>query len=436
VDIVKEFASVVEVTVLDDKAADEQLQEIKDETDWRVLLDSTLSKEGFKYKNTVRNLVLILTNEIRPDVIRYDSFANRGFYSVDTPWAKAGEGITDEHMIDIKMWVRDHFGYEATKDKVYEAVSRLQSTNKFHPVRDYLDALEWDGVARANFWLRDFAGAADNRYTRDVSRKILVAMVARAYKAGTKFDYVPILEGKQGARKSTLIAALAGHSWFTDQEFNIKDKDAVSTLQGHWVVELGELSSIRKADLESLKSFISRTEDKVRMPYGRLVCVYPRQGVFIGSTNQNEFLQDDSGNRRFWPISVGECDPEGLTKVRDQLFAEAVMFYEMGERLYLDNEESQEISKQEQRNKLVQDSWTERVEEILQNEAKKEPEKRVLNPARFSTKEMKQFEPFVGLPESTTHDRRLHVVIRKIGYRNKVLKENGRYVRMWEKEGA
>ena len=183
----------------------------------------------------------------------------------------------------------------------------MASERAYHPVKEYLDALpEWDGVKRTDTLLTDYLGAEDSAYTRAVIRKTLAAAVARIYQPGTKFDSVLILNGPQGIGKSTLFARLAG-AWFSDSLTltDMRDKSGPEKLQGYWILELGELAGMKKTDVETVKSFLSRVDDKYRASYGLNVESHPRQCVIVGSTNtESGFLRDITGNRRFWPVRV------------------------------------------------------------------------------------------------------------------------------------
>lgn len=230
--------------------------------------------------------------------------------------------------------------------------------NAIHPIRDYLEALSWDGTPRLDTLLTDYLGAEDSPYTRAVTRKTFTAAVARIFEPGCKFDYVLVLAGPQGRGKSTLVAKMS-RGWYTDSLAGIGTKEAYEGLQGYWLVELGELAAMRKLEIETIKNFISKQVDSFRAAYGRRVEDHPRQCIFIGTTNSTAFLRDDTGNRRFWPVRLGERPPEktvwnDLTApVIDQLWAEAVMQYRAGEPLVLPPELA--ASAQEQQREFTED---------------------------------------------------------------------------------
>ena len=238
--------------------------------------------------------------------------------------------------------------------KAKTALSAVAAERAYHPIQEYLEQLPpWDGIPRADTLLITYLGAEDSLYTRAVTRKTLAAAVARIYEPGIKFDHVLILSGPQGIGKSTLFARLAG-KWFSDSlsMTDMKDKAGPEKLQGYWILELGELAGMKKTEVETVKSFISRTDDKYRAAYGLNVESHPRQCIIVGSTNsENGFLRDVTGNRRFWPVDVdgaGEHKTWELTKdLVAQVWAEVMTYYK-DELLYLTGDEAQmAISKQE-----------------------------------------------------------------------------------------
>lgn len=243
-----------------------------------------------------------------------------------------------------------------------EAQAVAQS-RAFHPIRDQLKALRWDGKPRLDSWLVRHAGADDSPYTGAVGRKFLIQMVARVMRPGCKADHTLVLSGAQGQNKSTACAILAGEEYFSDTLPAIHgDKtEAMRHLQGKWLVELAELASSRKSEAEDLKAFLSGAVDRVRLPFAKRDEALPRQCVFVGTTNDDQFLRDATGGRRFWPVKVGKVMDDALTAERDQLFAEAFAAYSGGEAWWLDRDFEAEHAKPVQEAARESDSWADDV---------------------------------------------------------------------------
>jgi predicted P-loop ATPase len=225
------------------------------------------------------------------------------------------------------------------KDRIFDAVNVVAQEYSFHPVRDYLNGCTWDGVPRVDTLLIDYLGADDNDYTRAVTRKALVAAVARVFRPGIKFDYMLTIRGLQGIGKSAFIAKLAGE-WFSDTFTTMQGKESYEQVQGVWIMEIGELAGMRKAEAETIKLYITKQTDRFRPAYGRRLQEFPRQCIFIGTTNETQFLRDTTGNRRFWVVDTPN-EPkrdfwEELTPDTVRLiWGEAVDLYKKGEKLYL-----------------------------------------------------------------------------------------------------
>jgi hypothetical protein len=246
------------------------------------------------------------------------------------------------------------YGIKVPDRDLRAAIDIVGRKNCFHPVREYLSAVKWDGSPRVERLFIDYLGAPDDAYTRNVARLMMVAGVARIFEPGAKFDFAVILQGLQGKRKSTFISTLA-KSWFAELEGDMEDpRQMVEAMQGSWLLEIPELGGFVRADVRHVKAFISRRSDKVRLAYAKRAQEYHRQCVFIGSTNDDKYLKDDTGNRRFWPIfcSVDEIDTDRLMAEVDQLWAEARALYEAMRKaqpkgtlpLYLADAESRDIA--------------------------------------------------------------------------------------------
>ena len=282
--------------------------------------------------------------------IRLDTFADRLQGTCPLPWgqrvnARAGSTFMWEDADDngLALYIKRIFGFWAP-NIVLSGLQEYASKTAFNPVQDYLNNLKgkWDGVPRLDCFFIDYLGAADNIYTRAVTRKAFTAAVARAMTPGCKYDNMVILAGPQGIGKSTLLNIMAG-DWFNDSIRTFEGKDASELLQGTWIVEVAELDAFRGSDVNRIKQFLSVHEDKYRKAYGRRTGGHPRSCVFFGTTNTADYLQDTTGNRRFWPIDTCEQPArksvfKQLAQERDQIWAEALMRWQIGEQLYLSGE--------------------------------------------------------------------------------------------------
>ena len=343
------FKAMSEFAVSDEKVkltlAEERAQSARKEfssgDDWRKGLE--LDRQG-KVKDTLDNLVLAIRHDEGLQSIAFNLHRDGIDAGESLPWKQIKPGWNDSDFASLKVYLNKGYGvYAPTKTK--DALLAVASERAYHPVKEYLDALpEWDGVKRVDTLLTDYLGAEDSAYTRAVIQKTLAAAVARIYQPGTKFDSVLILNGPQGIGKSTLFARLAG-AWFSDSLTltDMRDKSGPEKLQGYWILELGELAGMKKTDVETVKSFLSRVDDKYRASYGLNVESHPRQCVIVGSTNtESGFLRDITGNRRFWPVRVNGESVRKPWQISGedvlQIWAEAKAAYENGENLYLEGE--------------------------------------------------------------------------------------------------
>ncbi len=337
----------------------------EDEVNYRQELDR--GARG-KVLPTLRNADLILTHEIEGIPFTKDLFANRISYGADTPWnRKAGQYLEDIDLTLVKRWFSDtDFGLEPPTNTILEVTALLAHRHSHHPVRDWLKSLQWDGKLRIGSWLKRYCQAkAVEPYLSEVSRKFLVAMVKRVFEPGCQWDYILVLQGDQGKMKSTMARALAGDRWFMDNLPDLKDKDAMLNLQGKWLIELGELNHVKRADYGLVKAYLIRRTDSVRAHYGRIAADVPRQSVFIGTVNEAEYLKDPTGNRRFWPVTVGQCDVDGLKRDRDQLFAEAYHVYQSGAEVLTLTKDGHAQAQAEQESRRIDDMDTELSEAFI-----------------------------------------------------------------------
>lgn len=267
-------------------------------------------------------------------------------------------------------WFESEVGFKVGADLVTQAVVAVAERRKVHPVREWLKGLEWDGVLRLDKLLSRYFGAVDDDYTSAVGVKFMVAAVARVVEPGCKCDTMLILEGDQGIRKSTGVKVLAGE-WYADTGVAVGDKDSYQSLRGVWLYEFAELAAVKGREAERVKNFLSSSVDHYRPSYGRKFRDFPRQCVFIATTNETNYLVDRTGNRRFWPVKCGvtrnTVDVEGLRADRAQLWAEAVVRYEGGEVWHVDSSELAELFTFEQRDRLALDDWTPIVDDWLRH---------------------------------------------------------------------
>ena len=280
------------------------------------------------------------------------------------PWTRPVK-VTDVHVSQAQEWLQGEGLTKISKDVLHQAVDLRASECAFHPVRDFLNGLTWDGVDRLGEWFPTYLGTDATPYTAEIGRMMLVGMVARVMRPGCKLDHMVVLEGEQGAMKSSACRILGG-TWFSDSLPDVSaGKDVAQHLPGNWLIEIGELSAMSKADSNHLKQFISRQVEKYRPSYGRREIEQPRQCVFIGTTNAKVYLKDETGGRRFWPVVVGQIAIDALKRDRDALFAEAVWRFRQGERWWPDQGFERDVIKSEQEARFDTDVWEDAIRNHL-----------------------------------------------------------------------
>ena len=367
-----EFAAAdekVKLRIFEEKrqAAAEDFDEA-DPDAWKKQLQ--YEKKSMELKNNLHNLMLILENDENLKGIVFNQLADGMEIRGMVPWPHPAKFWRDADDAQLICYVDAAYGTFSARN--YDiAVTKAVDDRSYHPIREFFEMLPaWDGVERADTLLIDYLGAEDTPYVRAVTRKELCAAYCRVYHPGIKFDSMIVLNGDQGIGKSTLIAKLGGE-WYSDSLnlSDMNDKTAAEKLQGYWIMEIGELAGMRKADLDKVKAFISRQDDKYRASFGRRVTPHPRQCVFFGTTNsQNGYLRDITGNRRYWNVKVpgnGKYKPWDMDEdTVKQVWAEVMVYAKAGEKLYL-SPELEDYAKEEQRAAIERDDREGLVQEYL-----------------------------------------------------------------------
>ena len=305
-------------------------------------------------------------------VLAYDDFALTAMMLRPPPWRKH----EDNHWTPQRWSDRDdaltadwlqHRGIGVTVNVASTAADTAAKDNTYHPIKDYLTGLAWDGTKRIDNFASSYLGAEATPYHSAVSQCMLIAAVARIMRPGCKADYVPILEGPQDKGKSTAIELLFT-PWFSDDLAELGTKDASMQVRVAWGIEIAELASMNRTEIERVKAFITRKVDRFRPSYGRHVIETPRQSVFIGSTNSDTYLKDETGARRFWPIRCGNISLKALEHDRDQLWAEAVSLFKTGSPWWLTDTSAISLARDEQADRYVDDPWQGLIAQYLQTQ--------------------------------------------------------------------
>ncbi len=344
-------------------AANERLSEA--EKDFAESVDDEWKKRLQRNKNGVlennlHNIRLIMENDPYMKNIVFNQLADGMEIRGAVPWKHPARFWRDADDAQLICYIDASYGSFSQRN--YDiAVTKAADDRSYHPIKEYFDGLPvWDEMPRVDTVLIDYLGAQNNAYVRAVTRKALCAAYMRIYHPGIKFDYITVLNGNQGIGKSTLIAKL-GMEWFADSLTlsDMNDKTAAEKLQGYWIHEIGEMAGMRKAELEKVKAFVSRQDDKYRASFGRRVTPHPRQCIFFGTTNsENGYLRDITGNRRFWNVKVtgdGRMKPWDLgQETVDQIWAEVIVLSNAGEELFLDHT-LEDYARKEQSEAMEQD---------------------------------------------------------------------------------
>lgn len=342
------------------------------ERTWKKAL--TYSKEGALSKDA-GNLLLYLVNDSRwRGCLAYDEFADRVFWakgppSIDTldaasfPVPIAGTDASDRDSVYVHHWFAKMLGVSMSAESVTRGIEAAAHSNVICPPRDYLRALKWDGVARLATMFLVYFGGEQSVYTESVGRWWMISAVARMFEPGCKADCILILQGKQGAKKSSALAVL-GDKWYSNSLPDVTSKDAQLSLAGSWIIEIPELEAMNRSATTAFKDFSARTFDKFRKPYSRFQVTQQRTCVFAGTTNEEKLFNDPTGARRFWTVRVALGDKlidlAALKRDRDQLWAEAVHLFDMGEQWW-PSSDLQDTMQAEQDDRYVDDVWTAQI---------------------------------------------------------------------------
>jgi predicted P-loop ATPase/primase-polymerase (primpol)-like protein len=317
--------------------------------------------------SSLQNIALVLEHDKQwLGILGYNEFTRKTVKLKHPPYrlSELGEW-QDTDDINTAIWLEAHYGLKPSTQKVSDVIKLIAQHHKFHPVREYLTSLKWDGKSRVNNWLSVYLGVLDTKYARLVGKTWLISAIARIMTPGCKVDNVLILEGEQGSYKSTALRLLCQNdAWFNDTPFDLGSKDAFMALTGKWIIELAELDSFNKADSARAKAFFSSAIDTYREPYGRNTVSVPRQCVFAGSVNKETYLKDETGNRRYLPVECTNIDLVGIKADRDQLWAEAYQMYKNGEHWWTNANDP--TLKKQQEARFEADVWEDIIVKYLE----------------------------------------------------------------------
>lgn len=390
------------------------------------------------------NLLLIFQHdEALQDLFAMDEFANRIMFTRKPPWTKVGREWEETDVGELGAWLGElrMYGMSCKSTLVAEMVAVVATRNGYHPVRKYLRGLKWDGTPRVSAVLSTYFGVPANDYTQRVGEIFMISAAARILRPGCKVDTMMVLEGGQGIGKTRAVQALfGGDKWYMDAQRSVKDKDFFQELVGKWGVEIGEMTSFTKAEHNAVKQTMSATADTYRPSYGRYARTFPRQCVFVGTTNEDQYLRDPTGARRYLPVRVSVVSVDKLKADRDQLWAEAVSRFLAGEEWW----ELPRQAADEQEQRYMEDSWTSPIAKWLQGGDRDrypegiECEEALDNPVDVGLVMACTTHEVLGWPlaiDTGRHTRadqmRVAAIMRNWGWSNKRVLRNGAQVHLW-----
>jgi putative DNA primase/helicase len=318
--------------------------------------------------------------------------------------------VSDVDVTAIIAWLSMQSGAEFPEGKVAKAIDLVAHRNAFDPAETELRRLQWDGISRIDNWLVRYLGSPDVGFAQVVGAKFLIAAVARVLQPGCQVDHVLILEGAQGIGKTTALRILGG-AYHRGDPPPLGTREAKEALRGAWLIELGELDSMNKSEMSAVKNYLTQTADHYRAPYDRRSKTHPRRVIFVGTTNDSEYLRDHTGGRRFWPIECGRIDLAALARDRDQLWAEAVVRYGRGEPWHLTKATEYELAAQAQEQRADVDPWEERVGDLVSLQSE----------VRLSEL-MRRLEVPVSL-QGQREKNRIARILQRFGYRRRQVRD-------------
>lgn len=380
-----------------------------------------------KLKPTFRNGLNLIETNLSLQLFKYNRFTSRLEIVKEAPWGSPWNGvknIDDDDLIQMKYFLKA-FDYEPPINILSEVLRAYALNHPYHPVKDYLFSLSWDGIPRVRTFFSTYMEAVQSGYSEHLGELLFAAAVRRIMEPGCKFDYLIILEGCQGIKKSMALRVLS-EPWFGEISLLERDKDTIEKMQGLWISEVAELEAFKKREVESLKSFLSTQVDRIRLPYAHESKNFPRQSVFVGTINPDGlgYLRDSTGNRRFLPIAVNKIDLEKIKADRDQLWAEGFVLYKNGFKNWID-EDIEQSAVEQQNARLCVDPWEEVIMEFLSSIGESKNRKIKIMDIWH--------QALCGSTDrmSRTEQLRISAILKKLGYKSKSVKINKDVVRYW-----
>jgi len=409
----KTLRGLVKQAVEDGKAKEKKPTKRGAQRDVMSMLDSYTTKNGdIVVRPTRRNIHIILSHDTRlKGKIWEDQF--KGIMM------RGDKEYKDTDDTKIQMWMDAVYGMRVSTASVAEVARLVGEENAVNPLTDWLNSLRWDGVERLSSWLINGVGADDISLNHDMGRKWMISAIARAMQPGVKADCCLILYGPQGARKSTTFRILAGDEYFCDTPMDIGSPNAYSQIRRAWIYEIAELDSIRKRANSRTKAFLSAGFDTYRPAYGRHSVTIKRHCVFCGTTNEESFISDNTGSRRFWPVKIGTVDTTWLQENRDQLWAEAVHAYKSGESWWLDGKHETDLKSVSEDFKET-DPWQPLVEDYILGKNQLSVSEIMSSALDLDSNQMTKFSQM-----------RVSDILRDLGWKRKRTMKHSKRVYLW-----